>query len=458
MPKAFFTGWELWQQMTFVLACGIVATILLGLCKLRYDTVRMRKYTKVDKGKKVQTPEMLEAQTVVPKGEDIPFGIRAIESGIEIDGVWISRSNTPAGSSASSISRVELPRSYNNSQLELPMAQGIQGSSRASSRAPSSFDLATNAERIRTDDSRDASPPSGDKCVNCGHHNAARNSVALHTLEGSQPHGSAPPSSRRQRTDNQITTSNRSGNSSAKSSPRTSDESEEYRAFPEGLPYPAAYIAERHASYPPVTVDPRTDLDLLQSHRMSHVAETGQLTPRVRRPGNSGEWASATDRRTPSEIATANGVDYFVPQQKTPSPPPPTGAPTNDAPVRSVSGPTQDSHASNQAKQAVPLLETYTPRPFYLPDVYQPRGPAHQFSYDEMPIEVPTQQNNARDTQVLRKVNSGFEILRPGTFPPPSPEEEEKETPVQQKRQSKRLQKKRTASNGSRTSQFMEQM
>lgn len=27
--------------------------------------------------------------------DDIPFGIRAIESGVEVDGVWISRSNTP---------------------------------------------------------------------------------------------------------------------------------------------------------------------------------------------------------------------------------------------------------------------------------------------------------------------------------------------------------------------------
>lgn len=32
------------------------------------------------------------------KGPDVPFGIRAIESGIEVDGVWISRSNTPAQS------------------------------------------------------------------------------------------------------------------------------------------------------------------------------------------------------------------------------------------------------------------------------------------------------------------------------------------------------------------------
>lgn len=32
------------------------------------------------------------------KGPEVPFGIRAIESGIEVDGVWISRSNTPVPS------------------------------------------------------------------------------------------------------------------------------------------------------------------------------------------------------------------------------------------------------------------------------------------------------------------------------------------------------------------------
>lgn len=235
----------------------------------------------------------------------------------------------------------------------------------------------------------------------------------------------------------------------------------------EGRPYQPAYINPRNTYMgAPVAVNPRTnprtDLDMLQSHRMSHVAETGQLTPRVRKPGNSGEWASVADNiRSPQDISTVNGVDYFVPQQKTPSPPlPPVAIPTYDAPVPSASRSTQDYHAANQAKQAVPLLETYAPRPFYLPETYQPRGPHNlhvERSYEEVPIEVNTSQNQ-RDTQVLRKVNSGFEILRPGTLPIPSPEEEEKAAMVE-KRQSKRLQKKRrTSSAGSRTSAFIEQV
>ncbi len=30
-----------------------------------------------------------------PKDDDVPFGSRAIESGIEVEGIWISNPNTP---------------------------------------------------------------------------------------------------------------------------------------------------------------------------------------------------------------------------------------------------------------------------------------------------------------------------------------------------------------------------
>jgi hypothetical protein len=127
---------------------------------------------------------MLEAQREVSKDDDIPFGIRAIESGIEVDGVWISRTNTPAGSSAAS--SINLSRGRTNSQLEIPsQAQAKHGSSRASSRPPSSFDLAVNAERINTNESRDTSPS--------GHHGATRNSTTLNNLEGRQYSSYAPP-------------------------------------------------------------------------------------------------------------------------------------------------------------------------------------------------------------------------------------------------------------------------
>jgi hypothetical protein len=159
---------------------------------------------------------------------------------------------------------------------------------------------------------------------------------------------------------------------------------------------------------------------------------------------------------SPQEISTLHGVDYFVPQQKTPSPP---LQPIRDEPSASASVHYQDGHASNQTKQAIPLLETYAPQPlqYQTPQTYQPRGPQHNYEEDLSQQEVQTNQNAMRQSQVLRKVNSGFEILRPGTLgEPTSPEEPE--ALVAEKRKSKRLQKRRASSSASRQSAFTEQI
>lgn len=431
--NGFFTSWALWQKMTFVLACGIVLTIFLGFLKLLFNRYRLRKYSKVDKGKQTQTPEMIEAQPVTAISEEtkdeIPFGIRAIQSGIEVDGVWISRSNTPVGSSRASITSDRKPigssyGSYNNSALELPKT-AVLSSSRDSSRAPSSaFDRAVSAERVTSNNGSRASSPgrSGQpvppRCSNCNH-NVPSGSAPM-SGPPSPPNAAAGPS----------------GSNSKHSSRRTSDESDYMAIGQDVRAYETAYMRPASVQTP---IDPRTDLDALQTHRMSHVAETGQLTPRVRKPGHSGEWASVAD----NQVSSVNGVNYFVPQ-KTPSPPYSTVVESHEE-----NAPTA---GHSQDRQAVPLSESYAPKAAYYPDTYEPRGPQHQFSYDEVPYEVATEQNQ-RDNQVLRTVNSGFQVLKPGTFQPPTPEELESAD----RRQSKKLQKKRRSSE-SRRSAFTEQV
>ena len=117
-------------------------------------------------------------------------------------------------------------------------------------------------------------------------------------------------------------------------------------------------------------------------------------------------------------------------------------------------GPSHDGHASNQTRQAIPLTESYAPKAPFYPDTYELRGPQHQYSYETVPYEVNTEQNQDRNDPVIRKVNSGFEILRPGTFQPATPEEME----LAERRTSKKLQKKRRESNASRKSAFTEQV
>ncbi|KAF2088786.1 hypothetical protein K490DRAFT_38191 [Saccharata proteae CBS 121410] len=372
MGADFFNGWKLWEKMTFVLACSIVFVIFLGYCKVLYTNRKMKKLDMAG-ARAVQQPQMIEAAHPTHAGDDeqeVPFGIRAIQSGIEVDGIWISGNNTPAPSSpASSASsmpdrRPSAPRVVSNgdvTRLEMPPA-AHGSSSRTSSRGRpvSSFDRAVSAERLS--DSRASS---------AGKEAAAR--------------------------------------------PR----------------------------------DPKTDLRLLQSHRLSHVAETGSLARRDkvldRPPGRSGEWSSVALDMPRSTLA------YPSPPSPELPPSPLSGYELN--PFRTppetarVTTPSRDSHPANTQKQAQPLLETYKPS--------RPRD----FEDDvELGLQPPASASSGgrRLSQVLRKVNSGFEILRPGTFQQPSaPASADGSRDVdggENRRFSKRLQKKRRPSTDSRRS------
>ncbi|KAI0893906.1 hypothetical protein F4806DRAFT_140720 [Annulohypoxylon nitens] len=91
----FFTNWELWQQMTFVLAAAIVVVFFAGLIKLWWLSRYLKKHAVLDLEKRARQIEMAKSGLPAGKRVDIPFGIRAIQSGVEVDGIWISRPGTP---------------------------------------------------------------------------------------------------------------------------------------------------------------------------------------------------------------------------------------------------------------------------------------------------------------------------------------------------------------------------
>ncbi|KAK7924590.1 hypothetical protein PG985_006644 [Apiospora marii] len=91
----FFVNWELWEQMTFVLAVSIVLVFLAGLLKLWWINRSVRKHEILDEEKRSRLSEMRKSGLPVGKKADIPFGVRAIQSGIQVDGIWISRPGTP---------------------------------------------------------------------------------------------------------------------------------------------------------------------------------------------------------------------------------------------------------------------------------------------------------------------------------------------------------------------------
>lgn len=86
----FFVSWELWQQMTFVLAMGIAFVFLIGLMKLWWTNRQMKKIEDLDAEKQMRRSG-LPAHRRSRLETDIPFGVKALESGVEVDGVWVAR-------------------------------------------------------------------------------------------------------------------------------------------------------------------------------------------------------------------------------------------------------------------------------------------------------------------------------------------------------------------------------
>jgi hypothetical protein len=95
MGIQFFTNWELWEQLTFVLAAGIVAVFFIGWIKLWWMQRLLKKHALLDEEKRVRQSELRKSGLPVGRKMDIPFGVRAIQSGVEVEGIWISRPVTP---------------------------------------------------------------------------------------------------------------------------------------------------------------------------------------------------------------------------------------------------------------------------------------------------------------------------------------------------------------------------
>lgn len=93
----FWDTMELWQKMLFCLACAIVITLFIAIGKLIRDKMKVKKFVETAAARKAEMGSNSESQenVVVKEKEEIPFGIRALEAGIEVEGVVVSRPATP---------------------------------------------------------------------------------------------------------------------------------------------------------------------------------------------------------------------------------------------------------------------------------------------------------------------------------------------------------------------------
>ncbi|RFU30006.1 hypothetical protein B7463_g6309, partial [Scytalidium lignicola] len=107
MGPTFFNSWALWEKMTFVLAIAILLVFFAGFVRLAWQNKLVKKKQKLDEEKRIRTEDMRRNGYVInrQKGHEVPFGVRALQRGVAVDGIWTLLSSIPRTSNPKSSSR-----------------------------------------------------------------------------------------------------------------------------------------------------------------------------------------------------------------------------------------------------------------------------------------------------------------------------------------------------------------
>jgi hypothetical protein len=382
--------------------------------------------------------------------DDIPFGVRAIERGVFVEGIHISRPTTPDSARRIDASGAQngLPRNDASHDLEAQStpSRSIYGAARSTKTTSSSFDRAVSAERLPSShNSRESLPmttadkPSKGRCPPpsltkyTGNPSLYRNSSSLTTLQGIEAIHRASTSLQ---PDSHF-------DAGSGESYKTSSESND--SDPISAAAPELLSQRMHVAPAPARVrDSSADFALLEDRRMSQVAETGQLVPSAQKPtrnanramhGPAGPTPQTIEQRrqhpndpthaqasasgspstsSPSLIkfdaipaairrsSMPEGVTPFTQfVQTAPQSPPPAKlkAAHHDAQQQLPSRRTRDSARSRSPTR---LAEVHTAQSY--------TGPDRQSFEKDRP-----------QSQVVRGAGSGFEVLKPGSLHPAMP-------------------------------------
>ncbi|KAL2759136.1 hypothetical protein ACRALDRAFT_1069248 [Sodiomyces alcalophilus JCM 7366] len=91
----FFISWELWQQMSFCLAAAIAVVFFIGYVKLCWTNRYLKRQEALDDEKRIRSSQMRKSGLSSRRDMEVPFGVRAIESGVTVDGIWICNTSVP---------------------------------------------------------------------------------------------------------------------------------------------------------------------------------------------------------------------------------------------------------------------------------------------------------------------------------------------------------------------------
>lgn len=420
--------------------------------------------------------------------DEVPFGVRAIERGVEVKGVYISHSSTSDlidrdVSTSSSLPHTELRSVDLEKQDSRPASSGWP-----LSRSPLENGLSTMPVG-----KRDASAPA---TATRSLHSGRDSSTS--TTRAKRSRSRHPPSSYTRFTREQpprsssVSTFDRlqaTHDASMRPSLYTCTDSDE--TSPNGSDLSGNDVCQIVAPVPMFLSGQATqytqpsrsnsDFDLLDSHRISQAAETGQLAPRSRnqKPNISGETLTLNTSST--ALADYLGAQGRLPSAvKPPSPPKPDAlrpdlyrssaleaqpfsqfcqtAPRPDLKHSQFVGPNSVPESTSVLPSSASEHEMYTSAPsspLLQPEPTPPKAAeVKQTSFERVGV------------QVWRGHGSGFEVLKPGSFQLPEASEPDQPTGppvslhnVSERRRSfsstdsrKKLQKKRRSSGNSRES------
>lgn len=427
-----------------LLGCAIILVIVVGCAKLAYTHWKLRKYIAIaekEKQEQAMQRQMSQRQRQT-NGEDadVPFGIRAIESGVEVEGVWISRNNTPepvswegSPSSVWDHARASVQEIDVEKQEVLPSHDRSRSEAGSGNTQPSTKDAqrSTSMEQARSNGANQVSPPDVSKMKLpipkhpppslskfTGVPYVVRQDCSRNTLHGVDAVYHAAGTVRHHNGDLSALEESLGSNESSNQSTEDSGDAGPIAASAPGLLNTSSEARSRQRS---------SDLDLMHNHRLSQAAETGQLTPRARRPDPGSEWPSIPPAVSSSKNVTEAG-DYFSQPRRRSTSPPKATSPLS-APLSVYNKPEMPPAALRRASlpnvmSFAQFCQTSPP----LPQTPQPT-PA---SPTELPASAPSKKHRRsfehHPTRVLRGQGTGFEILRPGTLnPSPAAVEKEKE-------------------------------
>ena len=403
--------------------------------------------------------------------QQIPFGVRALESGIEVDGVWISGTNTPssmgspnmgpmrpqavhkeqapeASSSTSDMARIEIPQPVHG-------YLGANHSASPSYNIPTTLDPSMSSEQQRSrqhapdhpNHNRPTYQPRHSSHLRYSNSLSPEDSEAFAALEGrplaadrngKRPKGaytlkcpvrcgadfqdrSAYDSSGEEHRD--PTWSGHSKNSTSSENHSDANQPVQAKRLSNGYLQPASrqppkirtsntYNPDR---YKPVQLDP------LASNTDSHMDDLGRLHVRNRDSGMSVVYAPVEDsvskRLASSQSSTHEVIDPFAT---------PESSPKEDRNPVIVDAPPANQHSEMIDNGDIDYIQGHA----------QPLRP-----FDG--------NRQLRRSQVVRKVNSGFEILRPGTLATPRQSSDIADVREDYHSKPKKLQRRSRAASGS---------